>query len=197
MFQTEDDGEGFDCVNVEIKNAGFTIHSSTMDANSRLPSFSRFTFCPVILVVDCGDRQSVEKGKDILHGMMQFAELQVKGHTHTHPLSLSRRREEKINHLTRAQTPKPKQGVPVLIYANKSDIPGCMSAREVEQVLCLDELPKHGGVNPLPDREGHRQPYFVQGCAAKAPNGHVHLTRGLEWLANWSQKIVKRDDCCV
>jgi small GTP-binding protein len=60
-----------------------------------------------------------------------------------------------------------KRDLPILVLANKQDLPGCLSAEEVKKVLDLESVLVEG------------QPLYVQGCVAVTGEG---LREGLEWL---------------
>ena len=76
-----------------------------------------------------------------------------------------RRIETAKEELTKVLSSPELSNVPVLVFANKQDLPNAMSIGEVEQGLGLSET-------------GHR--YFIQGCCGLNGNG---LLRGLEWLS--------------
>ena len=59
------------------------------------------------------------------------------------------------------------QGIPVLIFANKQDVPGALSVREIAASLKLDEL-------------GSRD-WEIHGCSAHTGVGIQH---GVSWLVN-------------
>lgn len=58
------------------------------------------------------------------------------------------------------------KGVPVLIYANKQDLDGALSAEEISHSFQLEQIK---------DRKWH-----IEGCSAIAGEG---LREGLEWAA--------------
>lgn len=65
----------------------------------------------------------------------------------------------------------------VLIFANKQDIPGCMSVTEVAAGLRLDELKS---------KEPHRK-IHIMGCSANKGEG---LREGLDWLLHALQNKI-------
>jgi ADP-ribosylation factor protein 1 len=59
----------------------------------------------------------------------------------------------------------------ILVYANKQDLPGAMSVREITNELGLQKL--------------RNRQWFVQGCSAPVGDG---LYEGLEWMATTFSK---------
>jgi small GTP-binding protein len=55
---------------------------------------------------------------------------------------------------------------PVLIYANKQDLPNAMNVNKIADILQLNKLPNH-------------RPWYIQSCIATNGSG---LIEGLEWL---------------
>lgn len=62
-------------------------------------------------------------------------------------------------------------GVPVLVYANKQDLPGCLSVAQLTERMNL--------------RSMHERPWLVQ--RSEAPSG-TGLAEGLSWLSEQIQK---------
>lgn len=60
---------------------------------------------------------------------------------------------------------------PVLVYANKQDLPNALSVTSISKGLCLDRL--------------RRQPWYIQPCSALQSQG---LYEGLEWMAKAMQQ---------
>eukprot|EP00026_Physarum_polycephalum_P014678 Phypoly_transcript_15223.p1 GENE.Phypoly_transcript_15223~~Phypoly_transcript_15223.p1 ORF type:complete len:220 (+),score=9.08 Phypoly_transcript_15223:274-933(+) len=85
--------------------------------------------------------------------------------------------EETKEHLYRLLE-HPKPGTPLLVLANKQDLPGALTPEEISDRLDLDNLQissyEHG--NLLDSRK-----WKVQGCSA-IKNGKG-LTEGMEWLS--------------
>lgn len=74
---------------------------------------------------------------------------------------------------------------PLLVFANKQDLPGSLSASQVSETLALDGL---------------RRPWLVQPCCAQTGSG---LQEGLDWLsqvasrggASMSRAVFARSPC--
>jgi small GTP-binding protein len=64
------------------------------------------------------------------------------------------------------------QNVSVLIMANKQDMKGAVSPKEIASALKLDKLTKHS--------------WYVQACSAKSGDG---IYEGLDWLTTSMKKL--------
>jgi signal recognition particle receptor subunit beta len=72
--------------------------------------------------------------------------------------------------------------VPLLIFANKQDLPGAMTPKEIEDKLSLKRLGEGG----QGQGEGRRGEYRVVGCGAVTGEG---MEEGMVWLGRKLQEL--------
>jgi len=115
----------------------------------------------VIYVIDSADQQRIgcanmdcgDCAKEELHYLLQRDELRSASHLHHIPIFLSR-------------------GAILLVFANKQDLQGALSASELRDRLELDRVCKE-------------RTWYIQPCCALTGDGLIH---GLEWLAQELKK---------
>ncbi|GAB1285987.1 ADP-ribosylation factor-like 5B [Apodemus speciosus] len=114
----------------------------------------------IILVVDSIDRERLAITKEELYRMLAHEELHTVYHSSCIGTGLHQHHKQEIQ-------PADLRKAAVLIFANKQDMKGCMTAAEISKYLTLSSIKDH--------------PWHIQSCCALTGEG---LCQGLEWMTS-------------
>mmetsp|Transcript_2963 Transcript_2963/g.8387 ORF Transcript_2963/g.8387 Transcript_2963/m.8387 type:complete len:233 (+) Transcript_2963:65-763(+) len=128
---------------------GFNLETLELRRGSRIVSFTSWDF----------------GGRDVIRGLWRHYYMQMNAVVWVADSSDRERTEDAAFELQRMLAEDDLRGVPLLVFANKQDLPGAMSPAEVAESL---------GLHSISGRE-----WMIQPCCATSGDG---VLDGFEWL---------------